>query len=61
MIRAESMEELLVKVKDMKDRDGEKGPTREHGEGVLIMCEEYDATCSKDLCHEGGYTELSPA
>ena len=28
---------------------------------VLIMCEECDATCSRDLGHEGGYTEPSPA
>ena len=28
---------------------------------VLIMCEEHDATCSRDLGHEGGYTEPSPA
>ena len=35
MISAGSKEELLVKVKtwkDMEDRDGEKGPTCEHGE-----------------------------
>ena len=31
MISAESMEELLVKVQTWK-RDGEKGPTCEHGE-----------------------------
>ena len=31
MISAGSKEELLVKV-DMEDRDGEKGPTCEHGE-----------------------------
>ena len=29
--------------------------------GVLIMCEECDAACSRDLDHEGGYTEPSPA
>ena len=29
--------------------------------GVLIMCEECDAACSRDLGHEGGYTEPSPA
>ena len=32
MISAESMEELLVKVQTWKTRDGEKGPTCEHGE-----------------------------
>ena len=31
MISAESMEELLIKVQT-EDRDGEKGPTCEHGE-----------------------------
>ena len=25
------------------------------------MCEECDAACSRDLGHEGGYTEPSPA
>ena len=25
------------------------------------MCEECDAICSRDLGHEGGYTEPSPA
>ena len=29
--------------------------------GVLILCEECDATCSRDLGHEGGYTEPSLA
>ena len=32
MISVESMEELLVKVQTWKTRDGEKGPTCEHGE-----------------------------
>ena len=32
MISAGSKEELLVKVKTWKTRDGEKGPTCEHGE-----------------------------
>ena len=32
MISAESMEELLVKVQTWKSRDGENGPTCEHGE-----------------------------
>ena len=32
MISAGSKEELLVKVKTWEDRDGEKGPTCEHGE-----------------------------
>ena len=32
MISAESKEELLVKVQTWKTRDGEKGPTCEHGE-----------------------------
>ena len=28
---------------------------------VYSSCEECDAACSRDLGHEGGYTELSPA
>ena len=29
--------------------------------GVLRMCEECDAACSRDLEHEGGHNQLSPA
>ena len=29
--------------------------------GVLIMCDECGSACSRDLGHEGGYTEPSPA
>ena len=29
--------------------------------GKVYSCEECDAACSRDLGHEGGYTEPSPA
>ena len=29
--------------------------------GVFNMCEKCDAACSRDLGHEGGYAEPSPA
>ena len=29
--------------------------------GVLIMCDEVDATWTRDMGHDGGYTEPSPA
>ena len=36
-------------------------PLLTRGKLYSIMCEECDSTCSRDLGHEGGYTEPSPA